>query len=204
MTKKIIAILVAVCLAVVGLAPLSASAAAPKLSTTSKTLYVADSYTLKVSGSGIKSKKFTSSNKKYVTVTSKGVVKAVKKGSATVTVTVKYKSGKKTVTKKLKCKFTVKAFVTPKLTPTSKTVKVGETFTVTRSGSNITSVTFVSSNKSVATVTSKGVVKGVSIGTATVTATITYKQAGKTKTKTATCKVTVTDEEGFGNEIIKP
>lgn len=190
--KKIVAVLIAISLIVIGSMPFTVSAAtAPKLGSTSKTLFVGDSYTLKVTGSNIKSKSFSSSNKKVATVTSKGVVKAVKKGSATITATVKYKSGSKTVTKKLSCKVTVKAFVTPTASPTSKTIYVGNTFTMSKSGSNITSVTYTTSNKAVATVTSNGVVKGVKTGTATITATIKYKQNGSAKTKKVTCKVTV-------------
>lgn len=221
--KKITAVLIAICLIVLGSMPFTVAAAtAPKISAKSKTVYVGDSYTLKVTGSNIKSKSFTTSNKKIATVTSKGVVKAVKKGSATITATVKYKSGSKTVTKKLSCKVTVKAFVTPTASPTSKTIYVGNTFTISKSGSNITSVTYTTSNKAVATVSSKGVVKGVKAGTATITATIKYKQNGKAKSKKVACKVTVkakptttkpttttttkpvTDKDGYNNDILKP
>lgn len=230
--KKIIAIFVAISIFVIGSMPFTAIAAsAPKLNATSKTLSVGNSYTLKVTGSKIKSKSFKTSNKKIATVTSKGVVKAVKKGSATVTATVKYKSGSKTVTKKLTCKITVKASTTPTVSPTSKTIYVGDTYTISKSGSNITSVTYATSNKAVATVTTKGVVKGVKAGTANITATIKYKQKGSTKTKKVTCKVTVsakpvtqpsttqpvtqptttttttqpvTDKDGYNNQILKP
>lgn len=228
MTKKnIVAVLIAICLIVIGSMPFTVAAAtAPKLNATSKTLFVGDSYTIKVTGSNIKSKSFSSSNKKVATVTSKGIVKGVKKGSATITATVKYKSGSKTLTKKLTCKITVKAFVTPTASPTSKTIYVGNTFTMSKSGSNITSVTYTTSNKAVATVTTKGVVKGIKAGTATITATIKYKQNGTAKTKKVTCKVTVkakptttqpttkpttttttqpvTDKDGYNNQILKP
>lgn len=223
--KRIVSLLVAISILVISLTPFTVFAAtAPKLSASSKTLYVGDSYTAKVTGSNIKSKSFATSDKKVATVSSKGVIKAVKKGSAKITVTVKYKSGSKTITKKLTCKVTVKSFVTPTATPTSKTIEVGKSFTMSKKGSNITSVTYSTSKKSVATVSSAGVVKGVKEGTATITATIKYKQAGKSKTKTITCKVTVkakptttkptttkptttkpvTDSEGWNNNILKP
>lgn len=141
--KRIIAILISICIIVIGSMPFTVSAAtAPKLNSTSKTLFVGDSYTLKATGSNITSKSFSSSNKKVATVSSKGVVKAVKKGSATITATIKYKSSGKTKTKKITCKITVKAFVTPTASPTSKTIYVGNSFTMSKSGSNITSVSY--------------------------------------------------------------
>lgn len=71
----------------------------PTLNATSKTLKKGKSFTLKITGKVGKAK-FTSSNKKIATVSSKGVVKAKKKGKATITVA--------TNGLKLKCKITVK------------------------------------------------------------------------------------------------
>lgn len=190
--KKITSILLAICLVIIGSMPFTVSAAtAPKLGATSKTIYVGDSYTVSVSGTKITSKSFKTSNKAVATVSSKGVVKAIKNGTATITATVKYKSGSTTKTKKLACKITVKAFVTPTASPTSKTIYVGNSFTMSKSGTHIQSVSYATSNKAVATVSTKGVVKGIKAGTATITATIKYKQAGKDKTKKVACKVTV-------------
>ena len=71
----------------------------PKLNYTKKTIYEGKTFTLKVSGT--KSKvKWSTSNKKIATVNSKGVVKGVKKGNATMTAKIDKKS--------LKCKVTVK------------------------------------------------------------------------------------------------
>lgn len=72
--------------------------AAVKINKTSETLFVGQSVQLKVSGT---SKKVTwkSSNQKVAKVSSKGKVKAVKRGSATITATVSKKS--------YKCKITV-------------------------------------------------------------------------------------------------
>lgn len=79
---------------------------------------------------------------------------------------------------------------TVKLNKTSISLDTGKTYTLkaTISPKNATdkAVTWKTSNKGVATVTSKGVVKGVKAGTATITATA--KDGSKKK---ATCKVTV-------------
>ena len=73
--------------------------------------------------------------------------------------------------------------------PTSKAIAVGEetqlTATVTPEDASIKTVTWSSSNTSVATVDSTGKVTGVSAGTATITVTTT--DGGKT----ATCEITV-------------
>lgn len=73
------------------------------------------------------------------------------------------------------------------VSPTTASIAVGaaETLTATVTPSTFTDVSWTSSNESVATVSSAGVVTGVSAGTATITAT-----AGG---KTATCAVTVTE-----------
>ena len=118
--------------------------------------------------------KFTSSNKKVATVNSKGVVTAKKAGTVKITVQVgKYK---KAVTLKVKN-------ASLKLAKTAATVKRGKTTTIKVSAVPSGKVTYTSSNKKVATVTSKGVVKGVKKGTAV----ITVKCSGMT----AKFKVTV-------------
>ena len=73
------------------------------LNQTKKTIYVGEYTTVKVvKVTGLKSKSVTykTSNKKIATVTSKGVVKGIKAGKATITVTSKSNS-------KVKSKFTV-------------------------------------------------------------------------------------------------
>lgn len=128
---------------------------------------------------------FKSSNKKVATVTSKGVIKGVKKGSATITCRV---SSKKVAT------FKVKVVAAPKkvtLDKTSITLGVKETFTVTPSIADGThaSFTWSSKDKKIATVSSNGKITG--------------KKAGKTiitvETQTgvkATVKVTVKKAPG--------
>ena len=84
------------------------------------TLTVGKKKTIKVTGSKIKSKKFSvTKGKKYISVSKKGIVKAKKVGTAKVKVTVKYKSGKKLKSKKLY----VKVKVVNKVTNTTVTNK---------------------------------------------------------------------------------
>ena len=104
--------------------------------------------------------KFTSSNKSIATVDSKGVVRAKKAG--TVKITVQVGSYKKVVTIKVRN-------ASLKLAKTAATVKRGKTTTIKVSAVPTGKVTYTSSNKKIATVTSKGVVKGVKKGTATIT-----------------------------------
>ncbi|MBQ6844006.1 MAG: type I pullulanase [Agathobacter sp.] len=107
---------------------------------------------------------WSSSNKKVATVTSKGVVTGKKAGTATIT--AKTSNGKK-----ITCKVTVKN-PTVKLVKTKATIKVGKTTTIKIKSTfpaNDKVKSFTSSNKKIATVTSKGVVKGVKAGKATIT-----------------------------------
>ena len=123
---------------------------------------------------------YSSSNKKIVTVNSKGVITGKKVGTAKITV----KAGSKKVIVTVK----VTKIKTTKLTgvPKTKTVNRGKTFTikaVATPRNTDEKVTYRSSNKKIATVTSKGVVKCIRKGTATITV-----QSGSKK---LTCKVTV-------------
>lgn len=131
--------------------------AAVKLSKTKLTLYVKKSVTLKVKGTKKKAT-WSSSNKKIAKVSKKGKITAVKKGKATIFA----KIGKK----KYKCVVTVK---NPTISKTSLTLDAGKTATLTVSNA-VGAVTWSSANKAVATVTSKGVVKGIAKGTTTITA----------------------------------
>ena len=114
---------------------------------------------------------FKSGNTKVATVSSKGVVKGVKAGTAVITAKV----GNATAT----CKVTVKAS-TIKFAKASVTIYKGKTATVKAAATPSATVNYTSSNTKVATVNSKtGVIKG--------TVTITAK-AGTLKT---TCKVVI-------------
>ena len=109
---------------------------------------------------------YSSSNKKVVTVSKKGVITAKKSGTAKITV----KAGKKKVTVKV----TVEKVAPTGMNkvPESKTLKKGKSFTIkpklTPSGAE-TKITYSSSNKKIATVNAKGKVTAKKKGTATIT-----------------------------------
>lgn len=140
----------------------------PKLNYTKKTIYEGKTFTLKVSGTKNKVK-WSTSNKKIATVNSKGVVKGIKKGNATITAKIDKKS--------LKCKVEVKSKVVNVekivLNKESIELKIGQStkISATIKPSNATNKTlkWKSDNKNVATVDNKGLVKGVSDGTAIIT-----------------------------------
>ena len=113
-----------------------------------------------------------SSNKNVATVNSTGKVTIKHRGK--VVITVKAKDGSN---KSAKCKVTVRQLVT-KLSYNKKTQKaevyknktIKFAVTVVPSNANNKGLTYSSSNKKVATVNSKGVVKGIKAGTVTITA----------------------------------
>lgn len=139
-------------------------------------VYTGKTVTLKATSNDKDAKAtFTSSNTKVATVSSTGVVKGVKAGTATITAS--YGNAKAT------CKVTVKA-PSVKFAKKTATVYKGKTATVKATLTGVSSVKYTSSNKKVATVNSKtGAVKGLKAGTVTITAT-----SGKLK---ATYKLTV-------------
>ena len=104
--------------------------------------------------------KFTTSDRRIATVDSRGVVRARKAGNARITVQVgKYK---KVVTVRVRN-------ASLKLARTAATVRRGKTTRIRVSAVPSGKVTYTSSNKRIATVTSRGVVKGIRRGTATIT-----------------------------------
>ena len=103
---------------------------------------------------------FRSSNKKVATVSANGIVKAKKAGK--VNITVQVGNHKQVV------KITVKK-PTMKLTKSSAKLKKGKKVTIKVKAAPVSKVTFKSSNKKVATVSSKGVVKAKKKGTAIIT-----------------------------------
>ena len=161
-----------------------------KLSKTSASVVKGYTITLKptINPSNATNKKVTwkSSNTKIATVTSAGVVKGVRAGTANITVITA--DGKKTAVCKVKVTNPV-AVKSIKLNKTSVSIAKGKTYTlqatITPSNATNKTVTWKSSNTKIATVSSKGVVKGVKAGTVTITAVT------KDGSKKASCKVTV-------------
>ncbi len=129
--------------------------------------------TAKIKGTFQENTKLTynSSNKNIASVSSAGKVTAVKKGTATITVSQNGKS------------WSFKVHVKkPKLNASKKTLKKGKTFKLKITG-QIGKAKFSSSNKKVASVTKKGKIKAKKKGKATITV-----QTNGIKLK---CKVTV-------------
>ena len=122
-----------------------------------------------------------SGDKKIATVSSKGVVKGIKQG--TVTITVKDENG---ASAKIKIKVTPAATSIKIKQGKSASVKVNKTLklkaTLKPSGT-ASKVTWKSSDKKIATVSSKGVVKGVKKGTVTITAKTDSGKKAKIKIK---------------------
>lgn len=154
------------------------------LDKTSATIYTGKTVTLKAtSNDTAKTVTYTTSNKAVATVSSTGVVKGVKAGTAVITANC----GNATAT----CKVTVKA-PSVKFAKKSAVVYKGKTATVKATLAGVSSVTYKSSNTKIATVNSKtGTVKGIKAGTVTITATsgklkATYKLTVKNPTFTLT------------------
>lgn len=126
-------------------------AATPKISRTKVTLIKGKQLKLKVTGTK-KKPKWSSNKKKVATVTNKGVVKAKSKGTARITAKV----GKK----KLVCLVAVEA---PKLNKTRLTLDVAKTSTLKVIGTK-GKVKWYTSDRNVAAVSSKGVVRGIGAG----------------------------------------
>ena len=142
------------------------------------TVYKGKTTTLKATVTGANAPKvtFTSSNPKVAVVNkTTGKVTAKAKGSAVITV----KCGDVKVT----CKVTVKN-PTLTLNKTSASVKVGKTTKITAKAAPSGKVTYKSGNKKIATVSSKGTIKGIKKGTAKITVTCN----GVTKTVKVTVK----------------
>jgi len=161
------------------------------LSPTTKTMYTGESFilipTITPDNATNKSVTWTSSDPTIASVDENGMVKAIKKGTATIT--AKTDDGGFTAT----CVITVnegdKKVTGITLTPTTNTIKPGDSFVITPTVTPVDaadkSVTWSSSDSSIARVDSTGKVTALKAGTVTITATTNdggYK---------ATCTVTV-------------
>ena len=127
---------------------------------------------------------WTSSNTAIATVSSTGLVTGVTPGSVTITAASEGKSNGATVN------VVAAPVASITLSPAAPTIVVGQTVTLTPTLKDATGVvltnrvvTWSSSNTSIATVSTGGVVTAVATGTATITAT--------SETKSATAQVTV-------------
>lgn len=134
-------------------------------------------------------KVWSSSNTSVATVNQNGVVKGVKAGKAKISLTVQNPGDAQALV--VSCNVTVKQYVTSiKLNAAKKTIYNGKAFTlkatVNPKNAANKAVTYKTSNKKIATVTAKGVVKGIKPGKATIT--VTAKDGSK---KSAKCIVTV-------------
>lgn len=155
-----------------------------RFASTSKTIYVGDTDTLKATVTPSSEKlTWSSSNTKVVTVSSKGKLTAKEEGTATITAKIKGTSIKKT------CKIKVKK-KSLKLSADKLSMDVGDTKTLraTSTPSN-EKILWSSSNTKVATVNSSGEVVAKKAGSATITAKIKDTNIKKT------CKVTVKNVE---------
>ena len=152
-----------------------------------KKVKITTTVTVKPNKKGNKKVTYKTSNKKVATVSSKGYIKGVKAGKAKITVISKKNKKKKAVVKVVVKKAAVKKL---KLNTGNFNLAVGSKkslkATITPKKNVSKKVVWKTSNKKVATVTSKGVVKGVGEGTATITCKATDGSGKK-----ASVKVTV-------------
>lgn len=135
------------------------SVVTPKISATKATIYVGASKTLKMSNA-YSSVKWSSSSKSVATVSSKGVVKALKAG----TTTIKAKINGKTYS----CKVTVPQMT---LTKTTLTLTAGQSYDMNIRNCKATA-SWSSSNSSVASVASGGLIKAMNAGSTVISAKV--------------------------------
>lgn len=190
-SKKIMgAFLLALCMSIVAPAtvPLTTNittveAAKVKLSKSKATLIKGQTLKLEVKNTS-KKVKWSTSNKKIATVNSSGKITAKKAGTVTITATIS--------NKKYTCKVTVEQ---PKISQTKLTLEKGKSQTLSLEGTK-QKIKWSTSNKSVATVTSKGKVTGKKIGTAKITATVGNKKYTCTVTVKKVSATTPVDDKG--------
>lgn len=196
-SKKMFTVMLALCVALsMAMASVTANAATKKpkkiyLKATSTTVDIKGKVKVSVyktkPSKASKSVKWKSSNKKVATVSKSGYVTGKKKGTVKITATSKKR---KKVKKTIKIKVTNLKAKSVTLNKKSASLLKGEKTQVKatvkgQTGFYNQGVTWKSSNTSVATVTSKGIVTAKKAGKTTITAT------EKGGSKKATCSVTV-------------
>ena len=196
-SKKMFTVMLALCVALsMAMASVTANAATKKpkkiyLKATSTTVDLKGKVKVSVyktkPSKASKSVKWKSSNKKVATVSKSGYVTGKKKGTVKITATSKKR---KKVKKTIKIKVTNLKAKSVTLNKKSASLLKGEKTQVKatvkgQTGFYNQGVTWKSSNTSVATVTSKGIVTAKKAGKTTITAT------EKGGSKKATCSVTV-------------
>lgn len=196
-SKKMFTVMLALCVALsMAMASVTANAATKKpkkiyLKATSTTVDIKGKVKVSVyktkPSKASKSVKWKSSNKKVATVSKSGYVTGKKKGTVKITATSKKR---KKVKKTIKIKVTNLKAKSVTMSKKSASLLKGEKTQVKatvkgQTGFYNQGVTWKSSNTSVATVTSKGIVTAKKAGKTTITAT------EKGGSKKATCSVTV-------------
>ena len=172
-------------------------ASAIELSESEKTVFVGDTFTItatvKPEDAFNRTVTWSSSDPSIATVDENGTVTAIAKGEAIIT-------AESADGVKAECKVTVEKKVAAiELSESEKTVFVGDTFTITATvkpedAFNRT-VTWSSSDPSIATVDENGTVTAIAEGEAIIT-------AESADGVTAECKVTVEKKESFGKKLL--
>lgn len=166
-------------------------AASPYLKPKSKTLFMNQTLTIQVLKRGNNTvRSWKSSKPSVVRVNQHGKIRALRKGTAKITVKV----GKKTLT--CTVKVVVRKVKAIKLSKSQAKLQLGKTLKLSAkiapANASIKNVKWKSSNTKIAVVTSKGEVVPKKTGTVTISATT--KDGTK---KTAKCKVTVVKKDPF-------
>ena len=141
-----------------------------KLSAISKTMYRGETTKLTATSSNKKPVSWTSSDPTIASVDSNGTIKTLKNG--TVKISASANGGKAT------CTITVKEPI--QISATTSSIYRGKTTTLKAIPAYSTTITWMSSNPLIATVSSNGVVTGKKAGTVTITAKAFGKSVAKT------------------------
>ena len=173
---RILAVLMALCLfldaapvltdGAITLIAQARAAAKPTLSVDEKTLPLGKTFTLTVKNAGGKKVTWSTSDRRIATVSSTGVVKALKVGLVNITA--------KVGTKKLVCEVWVPDPTIVSSIRTKKGLAVGYKSQLKVKNAGTARITWTSSNKNIATVSSTGLVTAKKKGKVTVYATLKY------------------------------